>query len=172
MIYNIYHLSRKVVRQRACPLGETAVTLLLAAGWHPRQGSPLVRSHLRERGGQWWRQSWQRLLGQPRPDGAAGKRTEPRSRWYGGMGHGMGRMFGLPDSFGDDTTPISADFYNFPDTGGQRHAGRGKHGRRQGDATLAFDVRDSQSRPRTPSVTPTNSAAVRSTDSPRCCYRL
>jgi hypothetical protein len=49
-------------------------------------------------------------------DGAAGKRSEPMSRWYGGMVHEMGHMFGLPDSPGDDTTPMSADFYSYPDT--------------------------------------------------------
>ena len=49
-------------------------------------------------------------------DGAAGKRSEPMSRWYGGMVHEMGHMLGLPDSSGDDDTPMSADFYNYPDT--------------------------------------------------------
>jgi len=49
-------------------------------------------------------------------DGAAGKRTEPMSRWYGGMVHEMGHLFGLPDSSGDDGTPMSGDFYNYPDT--------------------------------------------------------
>lgn len=49
-------------------------------------------------------------------DGAAGKRSEPMSRWYGGMVHEMGHLFGLPDSPGDDPTPMSADFYNYPDT--------------------------------------------------------
>ena len=49
-------------------------------------------------------------------DGAAGKRQEPMSRWWGGMVHEMGHMFGLPDSSGDDGTPMSGDFYNYPDT--------------------------------------------------------
>ena len=48
-------------------------------------------------------------------DGAAGLRNEPMSRWYGGMIHEMGHMFGLPDSSSTDGTPMSASFYEYPD---------------------------------------------------------
>jgi hypothetical protein len=47
-------------------------------------------------------------------DGAAGYRQEPMSRWYGGMIHEMGHMFGLPDSSSTDGTPMSASFYDYP----------------------------------------------------------
>jgi hypothetical protein len=47
-------------------------------------------------------------------DGAAGLRNEPMSRWYGGMVHEMGHMFGLPDSSSTDGTPMSASFYDYP----------------------------------------------------------
>lgn len=47
-------------------------------------------------------------------DGAAGNRTEPMSRWYGGMVHEMGHMFTLPDSSSTDGTPMSASFYDYP----------------------------------------------------------
>lgn len=47
-------------------------------------------------------------------DGAAGKRQEGMGRWVGGMVHELGHAFGLPDSSGDDTTPMSACLYGFP----------------------------------------------------------
>jgi hypothetical protein len=47
-------------------------------------------------------------------DGAAGLRNEPMSRWWGGMVHEMGHMFGLPDSQSTDGTPMSASFYEYP----------------------------------------------------------
>jgi hypothetical protein len=47
-------------------------------------------------------------------DGAAGYRTEPMSRWYGGMVHELGHGFGLPDSTYTDGTPMSASFYDYP----------------------------------------------------------
>lgn len=48
-------------------------------------------------------------------DGAAGLRSEPMNRWYGGMVHEMGHMFTLPDSSSTDGTPMSASFYDYPD---------------------------------------------------------
>jgi len=47
-------------------------------------------------------------------DGAAGMGTESINRWYGGMVHEMGHMFGLPDSSSTDGTPMSASFYSYP----------------------------------------------------------
>ncbi|MEU7870514.1 RICIN domain-containing protein [Dactylosporangium sp. NPDC049140] len=49
-------------------------------------------------------------------DGAAGTSGQSMNRWYGGMVHELGHAFGLPDSSGDDDTPMSADFYNYPNT--------------------------------------------------------
>jgi hypothetical protein len=49
-------------------------------------------------------------------DGAAGLSGQSMNRWYGGMVHELGHAFGLPDSSGDDDTPMSGDFYNYPDT--------------------------------------------------------
>ena len=48
-------------------------------------------------------------------DGAAGV-NGPMNRWYGGMVHELGHAFGLPDSTSTDGTPMSASFYNYPDT--------------------------------------------------------
>ncbi len=38
------------------------------------------------------------------------------NRWYGGMVHELGHAFGLPDSSSTDGTPMSASFYNYPNT--------------------------------------------------------
>lgn len=38
------------------------------------------------------------------------------NRWYGGMVHELGHAFGLPDSSYTDGTPMSASFYNYPNT--------------------------------------------------------
>jgi hypothetical protein len=48
-------------------------------------------------------------------DGAAGI-NGPMNRWYGGMVHELGHAFGLPDSASTDGTPMSASFYNYPNT--------------------------------------------------------
>jgi len=48
-------------------------------------------------------------------DGAAGI-NGPMNRWYGGMVHELGHAFGLPDSTSTDGTPMSASFYNYPNT--------------------------------------------------------
>ncbi|PWK81316.1 hypothetical protein C8D88_11884 [Lentzea atacamensis] len=48
-------------------------------------------------------------------DGAAGV-NGPMNRWYGGMVHELGLAFGLPDSTYTDGTPMSASFYNCPNT--------------------------------------------------------
>jgi hypothetical protein len=48
-------------------------------------------------------------------DGAAGI-NGPMPRWYGGMVHELGHAFGLPDSTSTDGTPMSASFYNYPNT--------------------------------------------------------
>jgi hypothetical protein len=48
-------------------------------------------------------------------DGAAGL-NGPMNRWYGGMVHELGHAFGLPDSSFTDGTPMSASFYNYPNT--------------------------------------------------------
>jgi hypothetical protein len=48
-------------------------------------------------------------------DGAAGV-NGPMNRWYGGMVHELGHAFGLPDSTSTDGTPMSASFYNYPNT--------------------------------------------------------
>jgi hypothetical protein len=48
-------------------------------------------------------------------DGAAGI-NGPMNRWYGGMVHELGHGFGLPDSTSTDGTPMSASFYDYPDT--------------------------------------------------------
>lgn len=48
-------------------------------------------------------------------DGAAGI-NGAMNRWYGGMVHELGHAFGLPDSTSTDGTPMSASFYNYPDT--------------------------------------------------------
>jgi hypothetical protein len=49
-------------------------------------------------------------------DGAAGldNPNESMNRWYGGMVHEMGHMFGLPDSSSTDGTPMSGSFYSYP----------------------------------------------------------
>jgi hypothetical protein len=38
------------------------------------------------------------------------------NRWYGGMVHDLGHAFGLPDATSADGTPMSASFYNCPNT--------------------------------------------------------
>src|SRR6059036_3530417 len=38
------------------------------------------------------------------------------NRWYGGMVHGLGHAFGLPDSAATDGTPMSASFCDYPNT--------------------------------------------------------
>jgi hypothetical protein len=48
-------------------------------------------------------------------DGAAGIGGN-MNRWYGGMVHELGHAFGLPDSTSTDGTPMSASFYNYPNT--------------------------------------------------------
>jgi hypothetical protein len=48
-------------------------------------------------------------------DGAAGI-GGTMNRWYGGMVHELGHAFGLPDSTSTDGTPMSASFYNYPNT--------------------------------------------------------
>ena len=48
-------------------------------------------------------------------DGAAGINGS-MNRWYGGMVHELGHAFGLPDSTSTDGTPMSASFYNYPNT--------------------------------------------------------
>jgi hypothetical protein len=48
-------------------------------------------------------------------DGAAGI-NGPMNRWHGGMVHELGHAFGLPDSTSTDGTPMSASFYNYPNT--------------------------------------------------------
>jgi hypothetical protein len=48
-------------------------------------------------------------------DGGAGI-NGPMNRWYGGMVHELGHAFGLPDSTSTDGTPMSASFYNYPNT--------------------------------------------------------
>ncbi|GLW35760.1 cellulose binding domain-containing protein [Actinoplanes regularis] len=48
-------------------------------------------------------------------DGAAGV-NGPMNRWYGGMVHELGHAFGLPDSTSTDGTPMSASFYDYPNT--------------------------------------------------------
>lgn len=48
-------------------------------------------------------------------DGAAGV-NGPMNRWYGGMVHELGHAFGLPDSSYTDGTPMSASFYDYPNT--------------------------------------------------------
>jgi hypothetical protein len=48
-------------------------------------------------------------------DGAAGV-NGAMNRWYGGMVHELGHALGLPDSTSTDGTPMSASFYNYPNT--------------------------------------------------------
>ncbi|MDQ7908236.1 cellulose-binding domain-containing protein [Phytohabitans sp. ZYX-F-186] len=48
-------------------------------------------------------------------DGGAGI-NGPMNRWYGGMVHELGHAFGLPDSTSTDGTPMSASFYDYPNT--------------------------------------------------------
>jgi hypothetical protein len=55
------------------------------------------------------------ILCQHDADGAAGL-GGPMNRWYGGMVHELGHAFGLPDSSSTDGTPMSASFYNYPNT--------------------------------------------------------
>ncbi|MEH0467764.1 RICIN domain-containing protein [Streptomyces sp. B21-097] len=49
-------------------------------------------------------------------DGAAGVGGQSMNRWYGGMVHELGHAFGLPDSSSTDGTPMSASFYDYPNT--------------------------------------------------------
>ncbi|NUT46718.1 MAG: RICIN domain-containing protein [Saccharothrix sp.] len=55
------------------------------------------------------------ILCQHDADGAAGL-NGPMNRWYGGMVHELGHAFGLPDSSYTDGTPMSASFYDYPNT--------------------------------------------------------
>ncbi len=55
------------------------------------------------------------ILCQHDADGAAGM-GGPMNRWYGGMVHELGHAFGLPDSTSTDGTPMSASFYDYPNT--------------------------------------------------------
>lgn len=55
------------------------------------------------------------ILCQHDADGAAGI-NGPMNRWYGGMVHELGHAFGLPDSAYTDGTPMSASFYDYPNT--------------------------------------------------------
>jgi hypothetical protein len=55
------------------------------------------------------------ILCQHDADGAAGI-NGPMNRWYGGMVHELGHAFGLPDSSSTDGTPMSASFYDYPNT--------------------------------------------------------
>jgi hypothetical protein len=55
------------------------------------------------------------ILCQHDADGAAGV-NGPMNRWYGGMVHELGHAFGLPDSTSTDGTPMSASFYDYPNT--------------------------------------------------------
>lgn len=55
------------------------------------------------------------ILPQHDADGAAGKGGN-MNRWYGGMVHELGHAFGLPDSASTDGTPMSASFYEYPNT--------------------------------------------------------
>ncbi|WP_232519969.1 hypothetical protein [Actinosynnema pretiosum] len=48
-------------------------------------------------------------------DGAAGV-NGPVNRWHGGVVHELGHAFGLPDSGFTDGTPMSASFYDYPNT--------------------------------------------------------
>jgi hypothetical protein len=48
-------------------------------------------------------------------DGGAGLNGS-MNRWYGGMVHELGHALGLPDSSSTDGTPMSASFYNYPNT--------------------------------------------------------
>ena len=43
-------------------------------------------------------------------------RNGPMNRWYGGMVHELGHAFGLPDPSSTDGTPMSASFYDYPNT--------------------------------------------------------
>ncbi len=56
------------------------------------------------------------ILCQHDADGAAGVGGGSMNRWYGGMVHELGHAFGLPDSTYTDGTPMSASFYNYPNT--------------------------------------------------------
>jgi hypothetical protein len=55
------------------------------------------------------------ILCQHDADGAAGI-GGTMNRWYGGMVHELGHAFGLPDSSSTDGTPMSASFYDYPNT--------------------------------------------------------
>jgi hypothetical protein len=48
-------------------------------------------------------------------DGAGGY-GGPMGRWYGGMVHELGHAFTLPDATSTDGTPMSASFYDYPNT--------------------------------------------------------
>lgn len=56
------------------------------------------------------------ILCQHDADGAAGVSGGSMNRWYGGMVHELGHALGLPDSTSTDGTPMSASFYNYPNT--------------------------------------------------------
>jgi hypothetical protein len=47
-------------------------------------------------------------------DGSAGLRSEPMTRWYGGMVHELGHAMGLPDASSTNGSPMSASFYSYP----------------------------------------------------------
>ncbi|MFG1809552.1 RICIN domain-containing protein [Streptomyces sp. NPDC049040] len=49
-------------------------------------------------------------------DGAAGISGQSMNRWYGGMVHELGHALGLPDAASTDGTPMSASFYDYPNT--------------------------------------------------------
>ncbi|MEO6088454.1 MAG: RICIN domain-containing protein [Umezawaea sp.] len=55
------------------------------------------------------------ILCQHDADGAAGIGGS-MNRWYGGMVHELGHALGLPDSTSTDGTPMSASFYDYPNT--------------------------------------------------------
>ncbi|HWA76768.1 MAG TPA: hypothetical protein VG937_30755 [Polyangiaceae bacterium] len=55
------------------------------------------------------------ILCQHDADGAVGI-GGTMNRWYGGMVHELGHAFGLPDAASTDGTPMSASFYDYPNT--------------------------------------------------------
>lgn len=55
------------------------------------------------------------ILCQHDADGAAGI-GGTMNRWYGGMVHELGHALGMPDSSRTDGTPLSASFYDYPNT--------------------------------------------------------
>jgi hypothetical protein len=56
------------------------------------------------------------VLCQHDADGAATASGQAMNRWYGGMVHELGHAVGLPDSTSTDGTPMSASFYDYPNT--------------------------------------------------------